>query len=155
MSRESHFMRRGFGIILAIIIMLTVATLMSLMVGLSTKSVNYTGRAYLQEQAKLQLRSSLEYTLLAISGHDNNSSCITDIEIKYPNDTTPTHISHVNISYLTTYNRPNCPDTHELSNISTQESDFTAIIDIVVEVNQSNTGITEPIKIHRRTIQKP
>ena len=37
---------------------------------------------------------------------------------------------------------------------SITESDFTAIVDVTVEV-QNSTGISEPFKIHRRTVQKP
>ena len=72
--------------------MMTVATLMSLMIGLSTSSVASTTKVFLKEEAEILMRSAAEYTMLAISGHDNTNSCVETIEIKYPNDTTPTHI---------------------------------------------------------------
>jgi len=147
-------MRRGFGLITAIIIMVAVATLMSLMVTLSSASLKSTTDIYLKEQAELLARSSVEYALLAISGHDNNSSCIENINIKYPNNTTPTHEANLTIYYFYSGAPANC--NHVLDdNISTKESNLTALIDVVVSVDMNNTGITEPITIHRRTLQKP
>lgn len=145
--------RKGFGIITAIIIMMSIATLMSLMIGLSTSSVTSTSKLFLKEQAELLLKSSMEYTLLAISGHDNSNSCVETIKINYPNNTNPTHIVDIDIRYLTTFDRALC--THEnITNIKTPQSDFTAIIDITVTV-PITTGISETIRLHRRTIQKP
>ena len=145
-------MRRGFGLITAIVIMITVATLMTLMIGLSSTSVKVTLDLYLKEQAELLSRSATEYALLAISGHENNVSCIENINIAYP-QTNPTHEANVTIWYLGS-GLPSCKNV--LSNsIDTNESNLTVIIDTVVSVNQVNTGITEPIRVHRRTIQKP
>ena len=146
-------MRRGFGLITAIVIMITVATLMTLMIGLSSTSVKVTLDLYLKEQAELLSRSATEYALLAISGHENNVSCIENINIAYP-QTNPTHEANVTIWYLGSGLPALC--TNVLSNsIDTNESNLTVIIDTVVSVNQANTGVTEPIRVHRRTIQKP
>ena len=147
-------MRRGFGLITAIVIMITVATLMTLMIGLSSTSVKVTLDLYLKEQAELLSRSATEYALLAISGHENNVSCIENINIAYP-ETNPTHEANVTIWYLGR-GLPVASCDNVLSNsIDTNESNLTVIIDTVVSVNQVNTGITEPIRVHRRTIQKP
>jgi len=138
-------MRRGFGIITAIIIMMTVATLMSLMIGLSTSTVKQTSDIYLKQQAELLLRSSTEFALLAISGHNNNNDCVESINITYNSFT-----SNVNIWYIGNGIPTTCG--HILDNsIQTDDSNYTAIIDVVV----SNNSSTEPIRLHRRTIQKP
>jgi hypothetical protein len=147
-------MRRGFGLITAIIILVAVATLMSLMVVLSSASLKHTTDIYLKEQAELLARSAVEYTLLAISGHDNNNSCIENVNISYPNSATPTHEANVTVYYFFKGAPANC--NHVLvNNIATKESNLTALIDVKVSVDMNNTGITEPIVIHRRTIQKP
>jgi len=147
-------MRRGFGLITAIVIMITVATLMTLMIGLSSTSVKVTLDLYLKEQAELLSRSATEYALLAISGHENNVSCIENINIAYP-QTNPTHEANVTIWYLGS-GLPLASCNNVLSNnIDTNESNLTVIIDTVVSVNQANSGVTEPIRVHRRTIQKP
>ncbi len=146
-------MRRGFGLITAIVIMITVATLMTLMIGLSSTSVKVTMDIYLKEQAELLSRSATEYALLAISGHENNVSCIRNINIGYP-ESNPTHEANVTIWYIGN-GIVNCPNHILANDINTTDSNLTVIIDTVVSVNLANTGITEPIRVHRRTIQKP
>lgn len=145
-------MRRGFSLVTAIVILITVATLMTLMMSLSSTSVKTTMDLYLKEQAELLARSATEYALLAISGHDNSNNCIETINISYP-ESDPTHDANVSIMYIGE-GIQNC--TPVLANdINTSESNLTVIIDTVVSVNQANTGVTEPIRVHRRTIQKP
>jgi hypothetical protein len=124
-------MRRGFGIITAIIIMMTVATLMSLMIGLSSSTVKQTSDIYLKQQAELLLRSSTEFALLAISGHNNSIDCVENINITYNSFT-----SNVNIWYLGSGIPAGC--NHNLSyNVQTDDSNYTAIIDVTVSNNQS------------------
>ncbi len=146
-------MRKGFGLITAIIIMVTVATLMSLMIGLSGTGVKVTMDIYLKEQADILARSATEYALLAISGHDNSKNCIENINITYPNSANPTHEANLTIYYIGK-NIPSC-DNILANDINTTDSNLTVIIDTIVSVNQVNTGVTEPIRVHRRTIQKP
>jgi len=140
-------MRKGFGIITAIIIMMTVATLMSLMIGLSSSTVKQTSDLFLKQQAVLLLRSATEFSLLAISGHDNNSDCVETIKITQ----TPL-IANVNIWYLGRGIPPSCG--HILSNsVATDDSNLTAVVDVVVTTLPGLS--TEQIRLHRRTIQKP
>jgi len=156
-------MRRGFGLITAIIILVVVSTLMTMMMSLSSTSVKQTTDVYFKEQAELLARSAVEFGLLAISGHDNNTSCVEHVDITYPNATHPTHEANLTMYYLLEgskyahppYGPPVC-DGHILDgNIITKESHLTTMIDVTVTVRQDTTGISEPIVIHRRTIQKP
>jgi hypothetical protein len=148
-------MRRGFGLVTAILIMVTVAVLMASMSFLSSKSVKSTTDIYLKEQAAILSRSATEYALLAISGHNNSNDCIENINITYPNKVSPTHEVNMSIWYIYA-GMPPAGCSHVLApGIMTKESNLTVIIDTVVSVNRANTGITEPIRIHRRTIQKP
>ena len=146
-------MRRGFSLMTAIIIMMTVSLLMTMMVSLSGVTVKTTTDLYLKEQAELLARSATEYALLAVSGHDNHQSCIEDINIRYPSAANPTHEMNVSIWYMGSGLPGSC--THILDdNLSTDDSNMTAIVDVIVTVDQNNTGITEPIRLHRRTLQK-
>ncbi len=136
----------------AIVIMMTVSLLMTMMVSLSSVTVKTTTDLYLKEQADLLARSATEYALLAVSGHDNHQSCIEQINIYYPSQANPTHEMNVTLWYMGN-GLTNC--NHILdNNLSTDDSNLTAIVDVVVTVDQNNTGITEPIRLHRRTIQK-
>ncbi len=134
--------------------MVTVAVLMSLMINLSSSSVKTTLDVYLKEQAELLARGATEYAILAISGHNNTDDCITDINIAYPEgDTEKTHDINISLSYIGN-GMPGCANMLD-NTIDTDESNITVIIDTVVSVNQANTLISEPIRVHRRTIQKP
>lgn len=103
------------------------------------------------EQTKLLARSATEYALLAISGHERNSTtkCVENINMKYPKSN-PTYDINVSIYYIGK-GLP-CDNDYILdNNISTKESNVTVIIDTTVTNNQSD----EQIRYHRRTIQKP
>ena len=146
-------MRSGFSLITAIIIMMTVSFLMTMMISLSSTTSKTTVDLYLKEQAYLLARSATEYALLATSGHDNHQSCIEKVNILYPGALHPTHEMNVTLMYMGT-GLINCNKILD-NNLSTADSNLTAIVDVVVKVlENSNTGITEPIRIHRRTIQK-
>jgi len=146
-------MRKGFSLITAIIIMMAVSVLMTMMISLSSVTVKSTMDIYFKEQAQLLARSAVEYAVLATSGHDNHQSCIEHVNVFYPSADNPTHEMNVTLWYLGN-GIVNCNTVLD-NNISTDDSNLTAIVDVVVNVlENNNTGITEPIRIHKRTIQK-
>jgi len=136
--------------ITAIVFMILVATLGALALSLSTSTVKQTSDLYLREQAELLLQSSAEYTLLAISGHDFTSECLNNIHINYP-ATNKLFDIDISINYLGS-NLPAGCQRFTTNDIDTNESNLTVILDITVTDNNLST---EPIRLHRRTIQKP
>ena len=156
MQREGGvLMRKGFGLITAIIILVVVSSLMAMMISLSSSSVKSTTDIYLKEQAELLLRSATEYAILVVSAHDNSVNCIEQINIAYPVAIpNHTHEANITISYLGTDMDTACGTLLD-NNLSTLESNLTIIMDAIVSVNQEYTQISEPIRLHRRTIQKP
>ncbi len=145
-------MRRGFGLITAIIILMAVASLMALTISLSSSTVKNTTDIYLKEQAELLARSATEYALLAISGHDNSINCVQNINITYPT-VPPNHTHEANLTIYYIGNAiPGCANVLDNA-IATNDSNLTVLIDTTVTVNPSIT--TEPIRVHRRTLQKP
>ena len=145
--------KRAFSLLTAIIFLVLVSTISILSLTLSSQSAKQTSDSFLYLQGEVLAKSSTEYALLAISGHDFNSSCLEQINIKYPsNDSNYTHEINISISYIG--NSLPCNSSHILdNNISTDESNRTVIIDTLVKSNPALSS--EPIRIHRRTIQKP
>ncbi len=143
--------RRGFGLITAIVIMMTVAVLMSLMIGLSSSTVKQTSNLFIKEQARLYLRSATEFALLAISGHDNSASCVEDVNISFDNSS---YNASVDIWYMGNGIPTSCNKILD-NTLQTDDSNYTVIMDVMVEANQTKLGLTEPIRLHRRTLQKP
>ena len=140
-------MRKGFSLITAIIFLVLIATISALSIALSTQSVKQTSDIYLKSQAELLLRSGTEYALLAMSGHNYNNSCLNSINMTYNNQ----FDINVSIMYIGKGLPAGCQTLD--NNISTTDSNRTVIIDTIVST-EANIA-TEPIRLHRRTIQKP
>jgi hypothetical protein len=146
--------RKGIALFTAIAFLLVIATLMGLMVSMTTMSSKRGADIYFQEQAQLLAKSATEHALLAISGHEHNSTtgCITNIESSYIG----VYDINTTIRYfgLAGYGGTCAGDNSIADNIETPESNATVIIDVYVTVPTAETG-SEPIRFHRRTIQKP
>lgn len=144
-------MRKGFSLITAIVFMILVATLGALALSLSNLSTKQTSDLYLREQAELLAQSATEYALLAISGHDFTANCLNTINSTYTDGTTTLFDINISLYYLGNGLHTSCQKFSN-NNIDTNDSNRTVIIDtFVTDRNLS----TEPIRIHRRTIQKP
>lgn len=148
-------MRTGFSLITAIIFIVLVATLGALALSLSTQSVKQTSDLYLQSQADLLAQGGTELALLAVSAHEINATngCINTVLANYPDNANPLFNIQVSIQYLGS-GLPTGGNCNFLSNsVATDDSNITLIVDTTVS---SVLGVvTEPIRIHRRTLQKP
>lgn len=148
-------MKKGFSLLTAVMFLVLVATLGALALSLSTQTTKQTSDLYLKEQAELLLQSGTEYALLAISAHEyNTTTCLQQINSTYTNNGTTLFDINMTLRYFYT-GGTNCPapDGTTTARIDTNESNMTVMIDTYVT---SRTGIsTEPIRLHRRTLQKP
>ena len=148
--------RKGFSLVIAIIILVVVSSLAALMLSLSSSSSKQTADIYLKEQADLLMQSATEYSMLAILGHDNQNSCVENINITYPNSSNPIFDINVSLWYIIDSTMPAGFDCNHVisNNLSTHNSNMTVLIDTTV-TTAPNINISEPIKLHRRTVQKP
>lgn len=145
-------MRKGFSLVTAMIFLIVIATLGGLAVSFSAQTSKQTTDLYLKAQADLLLRSSTEYALLAISGHDIKATgkCLNKINLTYPDSTNPVIESVVDIKYFGSgLPAANCDLVSNL--VKNPDSNLTVQLDISVT---SKLG-KEPIRLHRRTIQNP
>jgi len=141
-------MRKGFSLLTAIIFLVLVATIAVLALFLSTQSAKQTTDIFLKTQAELLAKSATEYTLLAMSGHDYSSSCLENV------NTTYNGVFDINVSIMYIGSGLPCSATTILANdIATDDSNRTVILDTIVTTKAAIT--TQPIRLHRRTIQKP
>ena len=146
-------MRRGFTLITAILLILLISTIAMLSLSLSSLTTKQTSDIYLREQAELLLQSATEYALLAISGRDiATNGCINTINAQYP-QAGANALFDINISL--SYLGNGLPNTciRLDNNVSNLDSNVTVMIDTVV--TSANSVSTEPIRLHRRTLQKP
>ena len=152
-------MKKGFSLLTAIIFLVLVATISMLALTISTQSAKQTTDIFLKNQAELLLRSGTEFAMLAMSGHEYNTTngCLKSINIMYP-DNTASHTHDINISIMYIGNGLGGVGCVQLgTNIDTNESNRTVIIDTVVSTNPNLTPdtIPEQVRMHRRSIQKP
>ncbi len=147
-------MKKGFTLLTAIVFIVLVATISMLALSLSSTTVKQTSDLYLKAQAELLLQSGTEFAILAISGHEinaTNNNCLNQINARFPDNASPIFDINMTIHYLGSGLPATC---NILSNtVATADSNLTVIIDTTVS---SVAGVTtEPIRLHRRTLQKP
>ena len=147
-------MRKGIAMIVAIAFLLITAVLMAIMVNMTALTTKRTTDIFFQEQAHLLAKSATEFVLLAISGHNRGtgaqSDCVTSINIQYPDAVTPFYDINTTIRYIGL----DCSANSLVSTISTPESNGTIIVDTYVTTTPT-VNLTEPVRFHRRTMQKP
>ncbi len=163
MQRKNHILnqhRRGIAMIMAIAVILILSTIMALTLQMTTQTTKQTTNDYLHEQAILLTRSATEYTLLRISDVNRSapSGCLTNLNGTYNN------IYDINISWqyiglsdeCTTAgdNYINVTDGDGINDdVDDDNSRGSILLDVIVSVNDENVA-TEPIRYHRRTLQK-
>lgn len=150
--------RNGFAMIMAIFFMIIMATLMLYMLGSTTETAQRTTNDYLQEQAQLIAKSATEYAILKVSGYnragpDNipgntDDTCLDNFTATYP--ASLLNVT-VNISYFGFGAIFGCSNI--VDQIQTPESNGTMLIDVYVE-SDSSLHLDEPVRYHRRTLQK-
>ncbi len=163
--RSYHPKRNGFAMIMAIFFMIVIATLLTYMLSSTSETAQRTTNTYVNEQAQLLAKSAVEYALLRVSAHnrkgaDNtlgtaDDSCINTLNFNYPDNTNPIFDIQVDIAYygFGAHNATPGNCVTMANNIQTPESNGTMRIDVYVSDN-AGLGLSEPIRYHRRTLQK-
>lgn len=160
MQRKNHILkRRGFAMIMAIVLLIVISTIMAVSISMSTTTTARTTNEYLHEQAMLLTSSATEYAVLAISGHDRigRDNCINEINAVYPNAINPMFDINITMQYVgfgsIGVNADDCIDYPGLENIATAETNGTVLMDVTV-TSSNELNLTEPIRYERRTLQK-
>jgi type II secretory pathway pseudopilin PulG len=137
--RLSH--RSGFAMILAMGVIVILASIMALSLSMTSQTTKQTTDLYLYEQAVLLSKSATEYALLRIS---QNNGCLPTI-----NSFTLDGIYDINITLRYIGTAPSvCTDY--ISDLQTDEQNGSVMMDVTV----STDAATEPIRFFRRSIQK-
>ncbi|NOR57290.1 MAG: hypothetical protein GQ474_02080 [Sulfurimonas sp.] len=149
LKRSKNSYRNGIAMIMAISVIVILATIMALSLSLTTQTSKRTTDLYLYEQAVLLSQSASEYAMLQLSQAATpcslspitftyNTIYTVDIDMRYVASTTGSNCS------------ANIPAGKAYTTVSDQESDGTVLMDITVTTNAG----TEPIRYFRRSIQK-
>jgi type II secretory pathway pseudopilin PulG len=146
---SSRRTRPAIAMIMAIMVIVILATIMALSMQLSSETTKRSTDIYLQEQAVLLAKSAAEYTLLEISENNSTLDPCAISSLNFHQD-----IYDVNISVLYSYvNPPSSCDGKTFATVTTDEQNGSILLNVAVSVNDANIS-TEPIRYFRRTIQK-
>ncbi len=154
-------MKKGFSLIMAIFFVILIATLGMMSMSLSSKMVKQSSDIYLKEQAELYAMSATSLAVLAMQGTDYNINCEQNLAYDFGDCFT----AGVSIFYLDSNMPATCNARHKtagspinirdmgLKDASGNDATFynVAILDVIV----TNTDGIEPIRYHRRTVQRP
>lgn len=92
-------MKKGFSLILAIIFILLVASIGALSMSISSSSAKTSVNLFIHEQAKLLADGAAEYAIMKVQ-QNFATTCVDEIEINYPNGTSPTFRANISITYI-------------------------------------------------------
>lgn len=148
--------KRGFGIITAIVLLVLIATVGAMIISIAAMSSKKATDDYLHVQAEMLARSATEFAVMRIQGFNRtiNNNCLETLTI-----TAAPFTAKVTINYLfnaaTDAALTGCANKLITAAPYVQDVDLNgmAIIDVVVTTKDGTT--TEPIRIHKRTLQKP
>ncbi|MCF6310458.1 MAG: hypothetical protein L3J19_08340 [Sulfurimonas sp.] len=157
--RNSHSKYRGgFAMIMAITVIVVIATIMALSLALTTQTTKRTTDTYLHEQAVLLSNSAAEYALLRISQAAPCSIPSLNFTPDLNQDgLISDDIYDINITMRYIFNAPSpCLATtvDDYFNVVEEETDGTVLMDITVSVPTSKKVSSEPITFFRRSLQK-
>lgn len=93
-------MKKGFSLILAIFFILLVASIGTLSMSISSSSAKTSINLFIHEQAKLLADGAAEYAIMKVQQNDFAATCVDEIEINYPSDTSPTFKANISITYI-------------------------------------------------------
>lgn len=151
-------MKKGFGLIQTLIIILLVSGLMVMALKYASISAKQTADLYMRERAELFMKSAIELALLAISGYDRktNSNCLQKVNITSPDQR---FFADINITkYYLLQGSEDCTYCgSRCQPIQTEDSHGMVMLEVTVESNTThprNRG-REKIKLLRRTLQRP
>ena len=121
-------MKKGFSLILAIIFILLVASIGALSMAISSSSAKTSVNLFIHEQAKLLADGAAEYAIMKVQQNLQQNfatTCVDEIEINYPNGTSPTFRANISITYI--------GDKDTIKNCANRiESDKTGLQSIII-----------------------
>ncbi len=139
-------MRRGFGMIQVIFMMLILSTIMTLMMKYATATSKQTEDLYLKESAELFMQSAIEVALFGIA---TTPECLNGLHIISDDKR---FFADINITNYYLFKTAGC-DREKI--IQTEELNGMIMMEVIVTSNDAHPKNTRPIRLTRRTMQRP
>ena len=147
-------MKKGFGLITALIILVLIGGILGVVVRLSNFNVKHKSDAYMGERARIFMQSVIENSLMAIEGYDRriHNNCLKKLHFV---DEDNRFEGNVTVLRYYCYDMNDCPNCSIAKKIDTDKSHGNVVLKVVVESNRSNKRNSGYIKLERITLQRP
>jgi type II secretory pathway pseudopilin PulG len=152
--------KKAFSMITAIFVIVIMATVSSLIMNVTGKTIKATTLQYQKEQAQLLARSYTELAILKVLYYDRNSSCLNTFsdtfgkEVGYDGYDVKVNIKYIGNNTLLA----NCGTSHITSTWTNNSSGFNKTISLIIDTFITYKDFDDPanrdITYHRRTLQK-
>lgn len=141
--------REAFSLIMAIVVIVLMATVAMLIMSMSGKMVKTTTAQYQREQAVLYAKSYTEYAIMGVMANDRNTTtCLDEINANVDKYNIRTVISYIGNTEVNS-----C--TNVVSNaVVTPESPLNIIVDVFVSYPDADHPDDLNMTYHRRSLQK-
>jgi len=147
-------MRRGFGLIQALIVIVLISGIMVIAMKYAQISVRQTGDSYVRESAELFMDSAIEATLLALSDYNRTNGCLHEVNVTSWDNR---FFADVNITQYFLYEGKDGVNPCDRNvSIQTEESHGMVMLEVRVRTNTLNAkNEGKNIRLTRRTLQRP
>ena len=147
-------MKRGFGLITALIILVLIGGILGVVVRLSNFNVKHKTDAYMGERARIFMQSVIENSLMAIEGYNRiaHNNCLKKLHFVDEDSRFEANVTVLRY-YCYDVNKT-CPNCSIATEIDTDKSHGNVVLKVVVESNRSNKRNSGYIKLERVTLQR-
>ena len=148
--------REAFSLIMAIIVIVLMATVAMLIMNMSGKMVKTTTTQYQREQAVLYAKSYTEYAIMGVMANDRNTTtCLNEITAKVDNYSIDNYSIRTVISYIGNSDLASSSCAKVISSaVVTPESPLNIIVDVFVSYPDTDHPDDLNMTYHRRSLQK-
>lgn len=145
-------MRTAFGLAQALMIILVISGIVTVTMKYASINAQHYADSYTREQAELFMQSATEAALLQISGHNRTTQgCLRDLNITSSDSR---FIAQVTVEKYYLADGTICTGGLSVP-IQSEESHGIIIMNIIVETNASNSKVLHPVRLERRSLQRP
>ena len=143
-------MRRGFGIVQALMIIVLVGGMLTVVIKYARIGVRHTVDSYAREQAELVLESAVEWSLLQIQSQNGKCWRGGTAPASYADSRGKAYTARVEVEKYYLY-AGDCTNGVTVERVSTPESQYYVMLR--VEVNATVDG-EQRVRLVRRTLQR-
>lgn len=146
-------MRSAFGLPQVLMIILFIGGIVTVTMRYASLGAQHYADSYIREQAELFLQSATEAALLRISAYDRTSgSCMPNLTVRSSDGK---FNANVTIEHYYLADGSTCNNGVAYTPIQSEESHGMVSMRIIVTSDNTNAKILHPIRLERRSLQRP